>query len=86
MATVDDGGPAFPHHEDCYDDDYEKHLRETTADGVTIRDYFAAKAIQLFSIERDEMEKVLEGRLPRHDRVARFCYGLADAMLKERNK
>lgn len=44
-------------------------------DGMSLRDYFAARAITLFHLDnRDVM----------HDAVAKFCYSLADAMLVER--
>jgi hypothetical protein len=57
------GGPAFP-----YENRYEH-------EGMTLRDYFAAKAMQGL-ISADQMTP--------HDYVANDAYGYADAMLKAR--
>jgi hypothetical protein len=64
----DTGGPAFP-------TDHNKNV----AEGMTLRDYFAAKA----------MQGMLSGRnnLPlERDKWAIAAYELADAMLAERTK
>lgn len=45
--------------------------------GMTLRDYFAAKAMQSF---------LLVDALWSHEEAADFAYKMADAMLKERNK
>lgn len=44
--------------------------------GMDLRDYFAAKALQLY-VGNGNTEK---------DVVAKYSYELADAMMKERNK
>ena len=44
------------------------------SDAVTVRDYFAAKAMKTNLLNMDI------------DDVAKYAYKLADAMLKERNK
>ncbi len=51
------------------------------ADGMTLRDYFAAKAMQawLTQIDPEEMEEMME-------RWAENSYEFADCMLKVRNK
>lgn len=54
--------------------------------GMTLRDYFAAKAIGLFGIEEKQLADLIQGDTPNHEVVARFCYGLADAMMAEREK
>jgi hypothetical protein len=61
----DTGGPAFPHSRLGSD-----------ADGMTLRDYFAAMAMQalLTRIEMSGAER------------ARDAYIIADAMLAQRNK
>lgn len=68
-----DGGPAFP--ETSYFDD--KPIG--SAGGMSLRDYFAAKALadvlQHFNWNDDAIET-----------AARMSYRLADAMLKERAK
>ena len=68
MSTINDGGPAFP------------SLRElgdiaTTDDGMALRDYFAAKAMQGLIV-------VVEA--PRTAYIAGTAYAMADAMLAAR--
>ena len=62
----DTGGPAFP-------------TRNTLNDGMTLRDYFAAKAMQAMLANS-------ECALLPVDEVVPAAYKMADAMLKERNK
>ena len=76
----DTGGPAFPHSRLGSD-----------ADGMTLRDYFAAKALQgelasmhdpaggVCGLALDISDKTL-------DRLTRHYYRIADAMLKARNQ
>lgn len=73
-SLKDEGGPAFPAHP-------ERDLYS----GMSLRDYFAGQALQLFSLTDAEVEKLLAGHWARHDIVAEFCYGVADAMLEARN-
>ncbi len=69
----DDGGPAFPF----------KCQGATTAPevyyGMTLRDYFAAKALNGWLASEDRITLT-------EDAVADVCYGYADAMIRERNK
>jgi hypothetical protein len=63
----DDGGPAFP--------------TNLSDDGMSLLDYFAAKAMQAMlnnDIRREEMATVAN--------VARDAYRMAEAMLAERSK
>ena len=64
---INDGGPAFP---------MGYHPEGNSADhfGMTIRDYFAAAALQGNLIEPTAS----------NDDVAKWAYSLADAMLKAR--
>lgn len=66
-----DGGPAFPSSGVICDDGilYE---------GMSLRDYFAAKALQGWFSTWDNKHKVHEASL------ALFCYDVADAMLAVR--
>ena len=64
----DTGGPAFPHSRLGSD-----------ADGMTLRDYFAAKAMQAH-LTHDGSDDVNEIG------VAKWAYEMADAMLKARNQ
>ena len=65
---------AFPHEEwiNSTDPNLVNPVRHK---GMTLRDYFAAKAMQSLPIQNWNPEYVAE-----------FSYGIADAMLKERNK
>jgi len=70
-----DGGPAFPTPE-SYGDDYE---------GMSIRDYFAAKAMEAAIIAAAGWGPC-EFRDFDVEAVAKFADRQADAMLKERLK
>jgi len=65
MSTKDGGGPAFPHGE----------YSGLPVRGMTLRDYFAAKALAGMS----------EG-IENETRAAQWCYAMADAMLEARKK
>jgi hypothetical protein len=84
MSTINDGGPAFPeglHAANVelaggrYDGAYVSRYEQIDS-GMSLRDYFAAKAMQ--------------GMLADHtfnhepEMIASLCYGMADAMLKAR--
>lgn len=64
MSTPNDGGPAFPIVSD-----------DLCATGMTLRDYFAAAALQGFGANHWTSEM-----------TARAAYAFADAMLAERAK
>ena len=66
-VTKPDGGPAFPTGHD---------LTRREGDGMSLRDYFAGKAMAacLATESRHEGTSV----------IARFAYQIADAMLDER--
>lgn len=80
------GGAAFPHdveerYQDCYG---ESHMSEGSEPGMTLRDYFAAKAagglvgnVGQINVRNGESYAT---------EIATMAYTLADAMLKERNK
>lgn len=69
------GGPAFPTEGVVCRDGilYE---------GMTLRDYFAAKAMQGFVTSLG----IVHGTVPTDEDIARYSYALADAMLKEREE
>jgi hypothetical protein len=82
-----DGGPAFPHNVDML------------TDGMSLRDYFAAQALQAviarggFLLEKLGRFPESTGDVPRRARprassvfVAELAYDFADAMLAEREK
>lgn len=70
MNEQHDGGPAFP----------TATLAQKTEGGMTLRDYFAAKAMQSYLADGDASwdEKC-------RNHCAKLSYQLADAMLKARN-
>ena len=70
----DDGGPAFPHSRLGSD-----------ADGMTLRDYFAAKTLSglLAGLDRDA-RRFMEREAEPAAAMAKACYTMADAMLKAR--
>ena len=81
--STNDGGPAFPHtsvesrHSDSAP--YEMTgIETTTTDGMSLRDYFAAKALAALISHRDLRDSVEEIK------VAKEAYGYADAMLEAR--
>lgn len=77
MTDKNTGGPAFP----CEGGQrvaVGNDLRKTPpSQGMTLRDYFAAKA----------MQSILAVQLPEDelDTSARYAYAVADAMLEARN-
>jgi hypothetical protein len=71
MSNTNTGGPAFPVPLDAFDD----------REGMTLRDYFAAKAMQGILAGTHPIVKETEP-LPT---VARVAYAQADAMLEARD-
>ena len=68
MTKKNDGGPAFP----------PMHDPDTHASGMTLRDYFAAKAMQgMYAADSSSSVIPLESKV-------RQAYAAADAMLAER--
>lgn len=81
-----DGGQAFPVGGFAYRDEGF----EPPVGGMTLRDYFAAKAMQA-ALTNDavlaRLGKRVSGDLENgYKQLAEGSYGLADAMLAERNK
>lgn len=68
------GGTAFPL---VYDDEIK--LTKEIHSGMTMRDWFAGKAMQGLLADRSWQGMTT-------DQVAEFSYFMADAMLKERSK
>ena len=80
QLAADDGGPAFPNVSESipgYDPD--KFRRNLTGGGMTLRDYFAAKA----------MSALIQAGLETENPITNTCkaaYLAADAMLKARQE
>ena len=70
MSTTNTGGPAFP----C-DEVVDQYGSVHRGEGMTLRDYFAAKAMQ--GMMHDVSQPVGEV-------IAEWAYQVADAMLKAR--
>ena len=71
--SIKDGGPAFPQQTDI----------TLAYDGMTLRDYFAGKAMQHFNWHQITYPN---GETCFNVEQARQCYGIADAMLKAREE
>jgi len=76
--SIDTGGPAFPVPGLHENSDY---------DGMTLRDYFAAKAMQGLIAHEERAKQLGSHNLGDFDvRVAVCAYRYADAMLKARKQ
>ena len=82
----DDGGSAFP-NAPLYSLQEEDGIYELLVDeqssGMTLRDYFAAKAMQA-QISMPETLIAISKKTITSDQVCGSCYEWADAMLKAR--
>lgn len=68
------GGQAFPRQQWEYDG--QSNVLQYQEEGMTLRDYLAAKAMQSLPLSISHNEQEL---------IAHSAYGMADAMLKARN-
>ena len=75
MSNTNTGGPAFP--ASYYTDDGQWAKR----DGMSLRDYFAAKALQGYMVGLKPAQDIGPDM---QDRIAKGMYSMADAMLKAR--
>jgi hypothetical protein len=75
MSTPNDGGPAFPTADANYETKY-------AGAGLSVRDYFAAKAMQGLLASNAPMTSAVKGTAL----VSQAAYLMADAMLEERSK
>lgn len=73
MSEIKDGGPAFPGV------DYLSQHGKKNPEGMTLRDYFAAKAMQaMLSNPECDLGPLTE--------IPRAAWDMADAMLRKRQK
>lgn len=79
MSKIEDGGPAFPSQVDMYDGKTQGAVR-----GMTLRDYFAAKAMAAH-IMRHPVD-VGGTDYPFDETMAEWAYAQADQMLKARQQ
>ena len=75
MRDFNDGGPAFPVRGIMYDGALGGQL----AHGMTLRDFFAAKALPEVLAQKD-----VHGHIREWENAAWISYQIADAMLKAR--
>ena len=78
--SANNGGPAFPSHCRTVKDEVDGGLMYR---GMTLRDYFAAKAMQGLIASHEEG---YWWKCNSYTMGARYSYRFADAMLKERAK
>ena len=82
---IKDGGAAFPTYSVM--PGYTGKPVKIPVRGMSLRDWFAGQAVGCFFLDKENMVVLMNNAgWPRHDMVASFCYGLADAMLAEREK
>jgi len=78
MSNKDTGGPAFPVHPDMA---AQLGCVPSSSDaGMSLRDYFAAKAMQSLITAPNVRPMIEDGE------VSWWAYKMADAMLKAREK
>ena len=80
MSKTDDGGPAFPREE------YQTPTSALGQIGMSLRDYFAAKAMQGMLSNAEMMHDDNGHRNNTFANYAAAAYAQADAMLAERSK
>ena len=78
MNEIKHGGPAFPIPL-AEGQAYQGHA---PCDGMTLRDYFAAKAMQAVPMPQRDLHDIPQA----YDRIATHAYKLADAMLRARGE
>jgi hypothetical protein len=79
---IETGGPAFPCDLAAYDDEVQREMQ-----GMSLRDYFAAKAMQALIASPRMPAPAAQGGLDVTDAmVADLSYKTADAMMKARGK
>jgi len=74
--SKDNGGPAFPIAED-YSESQGRYV-QYASDGMSLRDYFAAKAMQA--------SRSRQSQYTSWNDLAKDAYEISDAMLLERDK
>ena len=89
MSAIDNGGPAFPLATSEYD---LSGTNRAEVNGMTLRDYFAAKAMQaiitkLPVVDREsEFGKPVVDKIKYNADIAESAYWFADAMIKARGE
>ena len=79
MSKTNTGGSAFPRAGNEWED--MQWVKASAKEGMTLRDYFAAKAMPIFTpdyLDPDDHESMFE--------CATQAYSMADAMLRARGR
>ena len=77
-AKINDGGPAFPVPDVI---DHDRNYYQYGGQGMTLRDYFAAKAMAAYLAHLSSLDCTVSKHYPE---IANEAYEIADAMLKAR--
>lgn len=88
MSRKNDAGPAFPHLNPNFDGNWD---RAPQRGGMSLRDYFAAKALngilqEGFVPRQFRTSKPTDGSPPPLLDYPAIAYAIADAMIAERDK
>lgn len=83
MATIDDGGPAFPMPDER---DSDGNGIKQGHPGMTLRDYFAAKAMGGIMSDMAMFQHYITRDRDTFGHVASDAYAAADAMLAARKE
>lgn len=87
MSLHDPGGPAFPTNPYTQVEDGKVVHQHLGDQGMTLRDYFAAKAMQSrMRIPVAELRLDVPVHMTLADSIASVAYEMADAMLKARSQ
>lgn len=83
MSKQNNGGPAFPHSARLVAPDTYEHF---TNGGMSLRDYFAAKAMQSIVSSPEGMESLIDalGAKTAYAEVSKTAYLIADEMIRAR--
>jgi hypothetical protein len=80
--TTETGGPAFPHTVEYKGADCGGVVPHG---GMTLRDYFAAKAMEAHVVRADVWDAISKEKI-NPEKICSACYAWADMMLKARGK
>lgn len=83
MADIDNGGPAFA--AGCGDHGNGRCACEGPK-GLTVRDYFVAKAIQGLLTNPSMISPTQLKASRHHENIVQLCFEIADAILAQRKK
>lgn len=81
MSEINTGGPAFPV---LHFYDHDSGFEIQPSEGMTLRDYFAAKAMPIVAAEVYCLGRLQGIAVP--DLTAKMAYEFADALLKAREQ